>query len=78
MLGSFSIALDALVRSPDELIEQYRSVLSTIGWVVQIESGGTTWVGEATDVDAYGRLVVVNDDGTHHVDASEVIHLRPI
>jgi len=78
VLASFANGLDLLASSPDLLLDSYRTVLSTIGWLVGIESHGKTWTGEAVGLDAGGRLVVVNDEGTHHVDASEVVHVRPV
>ena len=78
VLASFATGLDLLASSPGLLLDRYRTVLSTIGWLVGIESHGKTWTGEAVGLDAGGRLVVVNDEGNHHVDASEVLHVRPV
>ena len=57
----------------------YRERLVTLGRRVRAElPGGGSLVGTAHDVDATGRLVVVDDGGDRHVlDAGDVVHLRP-
>jgi translation initiation factor 1 len=77
VLDAFAESLSVLSTGPDKLLDEYRAVLSTLGWMVRVESHGKTWTGRAIDIDSRGRLVVVDDHGTHHVDASEVVHVRP-
>ncbi len=78
VLDSFSKCAVELSGPVDHLLDNYRSVLSTLGMLVKVERRGNVLVGKAVDVDECGRLVVVNDDGTHLVDASEVGHVRPL
>ena len=69
--------LGLLCTSPQQLLERYRAVVATIGWTVSIESHGRVWSARAVDVDDHGRLVVEDDSGTHHLDVSEIVHVRP-
>ena len=78
VLSSFAQMLETLGRSATELVAMYRSVLATIGWEVRIESSGSAWSGVAVDIDERGHLVVSNDKGLHHVEVSEVSHVRPV
>ena len=68
--------VDDLRVDPMDVLNAYRPVLATIGSMVRIESHGREWIAKAIDVDEIGRLVVMNDDGTHHLDVSEIVHLR--
>jgi BirA family biotin operon repressor/biotin-[acetyl-CoA-carboxylase] ligase len=78
--------LAALLAAYDELPHDvgpmYRSQLATIGCRVRVElSAGVLAVGAlegvAADVDADGRLVVIDDEGvTHRVAVGDVVHLR--
>ena len=69
--------VETLNESPDLLLEAYRAVLASIGWTVRIQSHGREWTAKAVDVDELGRLVVVDERGTHHLDVSEIVHVRP-
>ena len=69
--------VDTLNESPDLLLQAYRAVLASIGWIVRIQSHGREWTAKAVDVDELGRLVVVDERGTHHLDVSEIVHIRP-
>lgn len=69
--------VDTLNESPDLLLQAYRAVLATVGWIVRIQSHGREWTAKAVDVDELGRLVVVDERGTHHLDVSEIVHIRP-
>ena len=87
VLAALLGALDELVPPPgagravdDEARRlAYRARLVTLGRRVRAElPGGGSLVGTAHDVDATGRLVVVDDGGDRHVlDAGDVVHLRP-
>jgi BirA family biotin operon repressor/biotin-[acetyl-CoA-carboxylase] ligase len=62
------------------LREDYRAACATIGSPVRIEQpGGTSTVATAMDVDADGRLVILDQHGaTRPVAAGDVVHLRAI
>jgi BirA family transcriptional regulator, biotin operon repressor / biotin---[acetyl-CoA-carboxylase] ligase len=77
VVARFFALVEMLIRDTADVLEAYRPVLATIGWTVRIESQGREWDARAVDVDEQGRLVVVNDDGVHHLDVSEVVHVRP-
>ena len=69
--------LDAL---PDDVGQRYADELGTIGRLVRVELPGETdaLVGRAVDVDAAGRLVVVDAaGGRHELDVGDVVHVRP-
>jgi BirA family transcriptional regulator, biotin operon repressor / biotin---[acetyl-CoA-carboxylase] ligase len=56
----------------------YRERCSTLGRDVRVELAGETFTGQALDITEAGALVVGLEDGsTRHVDAGDVIHLRP-
>jgi BirA family biotin operon repressor/biotin-[acetyl-CoA-carboxylase] ligase len=75
VLSALLCAYDAL---PVDIVECYRARLDTIGRAVRIElPDGTTVEGRATDVQADGRLVVLDDCGvTHRYDTGDIVHLR--
>jgi len=61
-----------------ELDDVYRSACVTIGQQVRVElSGDDAVTGEATDVDAMGRLVVDTPAGPVPHAVGDVIHIRP-
>ncbi|MUL76878.1 biotin--[acetyl-CoA-carboxylase] ligase [Mycolicibacterium sp. CBMA 226] len=62
-----------------ELLAIYRKHSSTLGQSVRAElPGGREVVGQATDVDAGGALVIDSGDGAVTVAAGDVVHLRPV
>jgi BirA family biotin operon repressor/biotin-[acetyl-CoA-carboxylase] ligase len=74
--------LAALLRAFDELPADiaplYRSRLGTLGREVRVERGDGVLEGRAVDVEADGRLVVIDDCAiTHRIDTGDVVHLRP-
>ena len=79
--------LDAMLPVIDGLLaldEQsmhasYRTSLATIGAQVRVElPGERSVVGRAIDVEADGRLVVLDECAvTHRFDTADVVHLRP-
>lgn len=78
--------LDQLLIELDVHLELDRSAkraryvdrLGTLGRTVQIQLPvGDDLVGQATEVDDTGRLVVVDSDGVDHaVDVGDIVHLR--
>ena len=61
-----------------ELLAVYRKHSSTLGRSVRAElPGGREVVGQATDIDAGGALVIDSADGVVAVSAGDVVHLRP-
>lgn len=61
-----------------ELLAIYRKHSATLGQSVRAElPGGREVVGQATDVDAGGALVIDSADGVVAVSAGDVVHLRP-
>ncbi len=71
--------LDAYDALPPDLTALYRDHLGTIGQEVRVElPGGRFVTGRALDVEADGRLVVLDDCAiTHRIDTGDVVHLRP-
>ncbi|MEP7201945.1 MAG: biotin--[acetyl-CoA-carboxylase] ligase [Ilumatobacteraceae bacterium] len=73
--------LDAMLAAydqlPDDITSSYRAALSTIGQSVRVELVHSAVVGRAVDVQADGRLVVLDECGiTHRFDTGDVVHLR--
>lgn len=61
-----------------ELLAVYRDHSSTLGQSVRAElPGGREVVGQATDIDVNGSLVIDSADGVVAVSAGDVVHLRP-
>jgi biotin-[acetyl-CoA-carboxylase] ligase BirA-like protein len=55
----------------------YRDLCGTIGRRVRVElPDGEVLVGEATDVEEAGRLVINGADGEHLLSAGDVVHVR--
>lgn len=61
----------------DELRAEYRGSLATIGQRVRVERSGDAIVGDVTDVDECGRLVVNADGATMVISTGDVVHVRP-
>jgi BirA family transcriptional regulator, biotin operon repressor / biotin---[acetyl-CoA-carboxylase] ligase len=76
VLDAFDANLTQLATSVGDLLDRYRAELSSLGWMVSVEGKAATLIGEAVDIDDLGRLIVVDAKGRHHVDASEVVHVR--
>ncbi len=75
VLAAVLAAYDAL---PADTHERYRAALGTLGRRVRIELPSGFLEGTATDVEADGRLVVVDTCAvTHRLAAGDVVHLRP-
>ena len=76
--GFLLTVLDAFDALPDDVSELYRASLATLGRRVRVERPTDAIVGTAIDVDAHGRLVVLDECAiSHHIEAGDVIHLRP-
>ncbi len=77
LLRGLLLAFDVL---PADIGPTYRCRLATIGQHVRVElPGDAIVVGRAVDVEADGRLVVLDDCAiTHRIDAGDVVHLRPV
>lgn len=74
VLRALLVAFDGL---PADVTDRYRSSLATIGRRVRIELPAGELVGVATDVDADGRLVLLDDCAlTHRVAVGDIVHLR--
>jgi BirA family transcriptional regulator, biotin operon repressor / biotin---[acetyl-CoA-carboxylase] ligase len=59
------------------LLGEYRTLCVTLGQRVRVElPGGSTLTGDATDVDAEGRLLVDTAGAVTPLTAGDVIHLR--
>ena len=66
------------VHDVEGIDRHYRSLLDTLGRIVRVELAGQHVVGRALDLDADGRLVVLDECSmTHRIDAGDVIHVRP-
>jgi BirA family biotin operon repressor/biotin-[acetyl-CoA-carboxylase] ligase len=68
---------DSLRGAPDAVLPAWRRVSSTLGRRVRVTAASGDVVGEATDVEFPGRLVVETDDGPVRVHAGDCEHLRP-
>ena len=72
--------IDGLLALDDgSMHAAYRGALATIGAQVRVElPGDVTVTGRAVDVEADGRLVVLDECAvTHRFDTADVVHLRP-
>lgn len=74
-------ALAALLESydslPIDIAAEYRDRLATLGKRVRVELPSGAVVGTAVDVEADGRLVVVDEFAiTHRLSIGDVVHLR--
>jgi BirA family transcriptional regulator, biotin operon repressor / biotin---[acetyl-CoA-carboxylase] ligase len=59
------------------LLGEYRTLCATLGQRVRVElPGGTTRTGDATDVDAEGRLLLSAEGTVTPLSAGDVVHLR--
>ena len=68
-----------LAASPRSLMTSYRNLCSTLGQQVRVEMpNGQVLVGEATNLDPHGRLMVDTgiEAGVVAVAAGDVVHLR--
>jgi BirA family biotin operon repressor/biotin-[acetyl-CoA-carboxylase] ligase len=73
-----AVLLEAYDALPTDITERYRAALGTLGRRVRVELPTDAVVGTAIDVEADGRLVVVDDCAiSHRIDAGDVVHLRP-
>lgn len=69
--------LTAYDELPADVDDVYRRRLSTIGQHVHVDRAAGALTGTAIDVDADGRLLVMDDHGvTHHLDVGDVTHVR--
>lgn len=70
-------AITLLERDEDALISRYREGCSTIGRDVSVRSDERLFEGEATGIDAHGRLLVETSEGeTVAVDVGDVTEFR--
>lgn len=75
VLRAVLTAYDAL---PADVTDAYRAALVTLGRRVRVERPNDVLVGTAIDVEADGRLVVLDECAvTHRLDVGDVVHLRP-
>jgi BirA family transcriptional regulator, biotin operon repressor / biotin---[acetyl-CoA-carboxylase] ligase len=76
LLGALLDAYDSL---PDEIGPAYRAALATLTRRVRVELFDGAIEGTAIDVEADGRLVVLDDCAqSHRIDVGDVVHLRPV
>jgi BirA family biotin operon repressor/biotin-[acetyl-CoA-carboxylase] ligase len=74
VLAALLVHFDGL---PADIGQRYRTNLTTLGRRVRVTLPSGDLVGTAIDVDAAGRLVVVDRSSvSHHVDAGDVVHVR--
>jgi BirA family biotin operon repressor/biotin-[acetyl-CoA-carboxylase] ligase len=75
LLARVLAAYDAL---PADVYGRYRDALGTLGRRVRVELPTDEIVGTAIEVEADGRLVVVDECAvTHRIAVGDVVHLRP-
>jgi BirA family biotin operon repressor/biotin-[acetyl-CoA-carboxylase] ligase len=65
-------------RDRDGIVPAWRRRSTTLGQEVWLSTGGEEFVGEATDIDDSGRLVVKTAAGRRRIGAGECEHLRPM
>lgn len=76
-LASLHRWLGVLDREPGDVLAGYRRRCATLGAQVLVSlPDGESLAGEAVDIDAEGRLVVLTSDGRVTVTAGEVAHVR--
>ena len=74
VLAALLAAYDAL---PADIEPGYRAHLATLGQQVRVQRSADVLEGTAIDVDAAGRLVVLDRCAvTHRIDVGDVVHLR--
>jgi len=74
LLAALLRAFDAL---PADIVERYRERLATLGTAVRVHLPDGEVEGRAIDVEADGRLVVLDACGiTHRFAVGDVVHLR--
>jgi BirA family biotin operon repressor/biotin-[acetyl-CoA-carboxylase] ligase len=77
VLDAFLDGLGARLASLDDVADEYRTRLSTLGRRVRVDLGDRAVVGLATDLDPTGALVVTPDGGAPlTIAAGDVVHLR--
>jgi BirA family biotin operon repressor/biotin-[acetyl-CoA-carboxylase] ligase len=72
LLGRLAVRTAAL----DDVVADYRSLLSTLGRRVRVETAGGVLTGRAVDVGTAGELLVDDGTTTIAVHAGDVVHLR--
>jgi BirA family transcriptional regulator, biotin operon repressor / biotin---[acetyl-CoA-carboxylase] ligase len=78
LLAATLSAFGARMGDPDAVLDEYRSMCTTLGKRVRVERAGAAPIeGTASDVAASGALVVQIDGRTETVPAGDVVHLRP-
>jgi BirA family biotin operon repressor/biotin-[acetyl-CoA-carboxylase] ligase len=76
VLRALLVAYD---RLPADVSADYRAALGTLGRRVRVELPKGIIEGTATDIEADGRLVVIDACAvTHRFSAGDVVHLRPV
>jgi len=76
-LDVLAAMLTAYDELPADVWMLYRQNLGTLGRSVRVELSESTIEGRALDVEADGRLVVVDSsDTTHHISVGDIVHLR--
>ena len=74
VLAALLAAFDAL---PADIEPAYRAHLATLGQQVRVQRSADVVEGTAIDVDAAGRLVVLDQCAvTHRIDVGDVVHVR--
>lgn len=77
-LDVLAALLAAYDHLPADITPLYRERLATLGREVRVDRADGTVEGRAIDVEADGRLVVLDDCAvSHRIDTGDVVHLRP-
>ncbi len=78
LLAEIIKAFDAQSGDSAVLAQTYRAQLLTLGHFVRVHlPGDSTFEGQAVDVDAEGRIIVISEMGVKRVfDVGDVVHLR--
>jgi BirA family biotin operon repressor/biotin-[acetyl-CoA-carboxylase] ligase len=68
---------EELRSTPAEVMSNWRELSATLGQRVRVETPNETIVGDATDIEFPGTLVVATADGECRISAGDCEHLRP-
>jgi BirA family biotin operon repressor/biotin-[acetyl-CoA-carboxylase] ligase len=78
LLAATLSGFGARMGEPEKALEEYRALCDTLGRAVKVQRvNADPLEGTAIEVADSGALIVDTGDGTTHVAAGDVVHLRP-
>lgn len=69
---------ESLYEDPDTICDRWRSLTTTLGRAVRIDTGDSSIEGTATDITDTGALCVETAAGLQEITAGDCDHLRPL